>query len=289
MIERLCVIGVGLIGGSFALALKQAGLVREVVGVDVDASNLSNALHLGVIDTLSPTIEEGAGCADLIFVAVPVGASKNVFRHLVSGWRSDAVYTDAGSTKGSVLNALQAVFGSIPPNFVPGHPIAGAETSGAGAARVGLFEHRKVILTPVAETDPAAIARMEAIWTKLGAKVIQMSAGHHDEVLAATSHLPHVLAFVLTDLLGRSDQGRELFSYGAGGLRDFTRIASSDPSMWRDITLANRDHLVPLIESYRDALGAAAALMRSGDSEGLTHLFTDARAHRQRFIDQLEN
>jgi len=172
---------------------------------------------------------------------------------------------------------------------VPGHPITGAERSGAMAAEAGLFENRRVILTPVAATGPEPLERVSAMWRSVGAAVTCMDPGHHDQVLAATSHLPHVLAFVLTEMLGRKDEQQEIFQYAAGGFRDFTRIASSDPRMWRDICLANTREIVPLIEQYREALRMAARLMRQGDAEDLLQLFSAARSARQRFLDQLEN
>lgn len=288
MISRIGIIGVGLIGGSVALGLRKAGMVGETIGYDLDSRNLAEALHLGIIDSAAASLEAAAEGADLVLIAVPVGASMSVFRGLLPGWCDETIYTDVGSTKLSVIEALKSVFGSLPSNFVPGHPIAGAETSGAAAALSDLFQERRVILTPLPEASLKAVEVVRGLWQALGAKVSLMSAEHHDEVLAATSHLPHVLAFVLTELLGRCDNDRELFSYAAGGLRDFTRIASSDPRMWRDICLSNRDQLLPLMERYRDALGAAAALMRSGDAEGLTRLFSDAGSYRQRFMDQME-
>ena len=288
MIERLCIIGVGLIGGSFAIGLREAGQVRSVVGYDVDPVNLDEALQLRILDEAAPSLETAVRGADLVLIAIPVGGLSTLFRGLMPLWRQDALYTDVSSTKCGVIESLRSVFGFVPENFVPGHPIAGAETSGAAAALSGLFEHRRVILTPLPETDARALDRVREAWLALGAKVSLMAPDHHDEVLAATSHLPHVLAFVLTELLGRCDNDRELFSFAAGGLRDFTRIAASDPRMWRDICLSNRDQLLPLMERYRDALGTAAALMRSGDGEALMRLFADAGAHRKRFVDQLE-
>lgn len=289
MIDRLLVIGVGLIGGSFALGLREAGQVGEVIGFDSDLQNLEKALSLGLIDRIATDLAKATADADLIFIAVPVGAMGSLIESLAHCWNSRATYTDAGSTKRDVLQALRHSFGEIPSNFIPGHPIAGSEDSGATAARTGLFDGRCVILTPEPQTAKAPLSCVEELWAQLGARVTRMSALTHDEILAATSHLPHVLSFVLCDLLGREDDERTLFAYAAGGLRDLTRIAGSDPRMWRDICLTNRDQLVPLIEQYRDALGAAAALMRSGDEEGLFGLFASARAARQRFTEQMGN
>jgi len=288
MINRLCVIGVGLIGGSFALGLKEAGLVKRVVGVDRDAENLDLALFTGLIDEAAPSLEAGVSGADCVFIAVPVGGMPDLFRQLLPFWQNNVLYTDAGSTKADVLSALNNAFGHIPPNFVAGHPIAGAETSGASSARCGLFEGRRVILTPVDETSGESLGLATALWEGIGARVSAMAPVHHDEILAATSHLPHVLSFVLTAMLGRHDEQQEIFAYAAGGLRDFTRIAGSDPGMWRDIALANKDQLLPLIEEYRTALEEVATFIRTGDADRLAQLFADARLARQRFIDQLD-
>lgn len=288
MIERLCIIGVGLIGGSLALALKAAGNVREVVGVDHDQVNLHEALRLGIIDRGEMDLVEGVIGADLVVFAAPVGALTNIFKTLQPVWNSEAIYTDTGSTKGDVIASLVEVFGGVPKNFVPGHPIAGAERSGATSASSDLFKGRRVILTPMVTTSSKALQTVERLWHNVGSCVHEMEAMHHDQVLAATSHLPHVLAFVLTAMLGRQDEKQEIFQFAAGGFRDFTRIASSDPRMWVDICFANQQEIITLIESYRDALSQTADFLRNGDRERLLKLFQDARAARQRFIDQVE-
>ncbi len=288
MIERLCIIGVGLIGGSLALALKEAGKVGEVVGVDHDRENLHEALRLGIIDRVETDLVEGVLGANLVVFAAPVGAMSNIFKTLQPVWNSEVIYTDTGSTKGDVMASLVEVFGGIPKNFVPGHPIAGAERSGAKSASSDLFKGRRVILTPVASTAAKALQTVEALWHDVGSFVHEMDAAHHDQVLAATSHLPHVLAFVLTAMLGRQDEQREIFQFAAGGFKDFTRIASSDPRMWVDICFANHHEIITLIESYREALGQTADYLRNGNAEPLLKLFQDARAARQRFLDQVE-
>lgn len=288
MIKRLCLIGVGLIGGSLALALRKQGYVREVVGVDPHRANLKTALDLGIVDRCYADPAEGVIGADHVVIATPVGAIPAIFSALKPVWQDDVVYTDTGSTKSDVVEAAIQVFGEVPPNFVPGHPIAGAERSGADAARAELYEHKRVILSPLPHSRPSSVDQVELLWQKAGARVSRMDYRHHDEVFAATSHLPHVLAFVLTEMLGRKDEQAEIFQYAAGGFRDFTRIASSDPRMWLDICLANRQELVPLIGQYQEALGQAAGLIARGEAEELLSLFTDARAARQRFLDQLE-
>ena len=288
MIGRLSIIGVGLIGGSIARAARTKGLAQCIVGSDSDPGNLQKALETGVIDIGSADPEEAATDADLVVIAVPVGAMEAVLRKLKPAWSERTVYTDAGSTKGNVITAAERVFGAFPGNFVPGHPIAGAERSGVEAAIADLYEGKRVILTPVSNSRSDAVRQVEAFWLALGAKVSCMELAHHDEVLAATSHLPHVLAFVLTEMLGRKDEQREIFQYAAGGFRDFTRIASSDPKMWLDICLANGREIVPLIGQYQEALQRTAELISKGRSEELYALFSGAREARQRFLDQLE-
>jgi prephenate dehydrogenase len=289
MPENLCVIGVGLIGGSVARAARQAGLFQRIAGVDADPDNLARAQDLGVIDTAHSDAAEGAADANLVLLAAPVGAFEALFRALRPAWRDEAVYTDTGSTKGSVVEAARRVFGTVPTNFVPGHPIAGAEKSGVAASDAALFRHKRVILTPLEETDPRAVERVAAFWRALGAEVAEMSAERHDHLLAGTSHLPHVAAFALTHLLGREDESEDIFRYAAGGFRDFTRIASSDPVVWRDICLANREAIVERIKDLREELGGIAALIERGEGAALQRVFASANAARQRFLELFEN
>ncbi|QSA95549.1 prephenate dehydrogenase/arogenate dehydrogenase family protein [Methylococcus sp. EFPC2] len=288
MIGRLCVIGVGLIGGSIAKAARTRGLCREIVGVDADAANLARALELGVIDAGYPEIAPGLDGTDWVLIATPVGAFEPVLAAIRTSWSADAVYTDVGSTKQSVIAAARRVFGEVPVNFVPGHPIAGAEKSGVEAAKDDLYTGRRVILTPTTNTDEQALRRVEAFWQALGARVTRMDPAHHDEVLAATSHLPHVLAYALVHMLGRKDEQQEIFQYAAGGFRDFTRIASSDPTMWLDICLANREQIVPLLAQLSGELGRVADLLETGAADELFDYFAEARGARQRYLDQSE-
>ncbi len=285
---RLCIIGVGLIGGSIAKAARKHGLCREIVGVDSDAGNLQSARLEGVIDIAAANIPEGAANADMVVIATPVGAFETVFDALRPVWSEPAVYTDAGSTKQNVIEAARSLFGEVPSNFVPGHPIAGAERSGVEAATDDLYAGKRVILTPLPGTDIGALERVENFWSAMGANVSSMEPSHHDEVLAATSHLPHVLAFTLTHMLGRMDEQQEIFRYAAGGFRDFTRIASSDPKMWLDICLANREHIIPLISRLGNELKDVAALMQNRSAEELFEYFAEARNARQRYLNQLE-
>jgi prephenate dehydrogenase len=294
MIDRLCVIGVGLIGGSIAKAARERGLCREIAGVDADRDNLAQALALGVIDVAFDAAQPGeiakaAQAADWVVIATPVGVLGRVLEDLRSVWTEQAVYTDVGSTKQSVARALRQVFAAAPSNFVPGHPIAGAERSGVEAADGGLYQDKRVILTPLPETDEAVLGRVEAFWTGLGAKVSTMTPAHHDEVFAATSHLPHVLAYALVHMLGKQDEQQEIFQYAGAGFRDFTRIASSNPQMWKDICLLNRSQILPLIEGLRHELDGLAALLDEGSAEDLLAYFTEARDARQRFLAQSQD
>ncbi len=229
MIERLAIVGVGLIGGSLARALREAGAVGEVVGCGRALPNLQRAVELGVIDRFDQDPAAAVAGADMVFLAVPLGAMRGVFEAIKDRLRPDAIVTDGGSVKGSVVADALAAFGRIPPRLVPGHPIAGTERSGVDASFATLYRDRRVILTPVEETDPESVARVQWMWRTCGADVTCMSVVHHDEILAATSHLPHMLAFGLVDSLARMDETEEIFRYAAGGFRDFTRIASFEP------------------------------------------------------------
>ncbi|HYE34534.1 prephenate dehydrogenase [Methylocaldum sp.] len=288
MIKRLCVIGVGLIGGSVARAARAKELCHEIVGVDADTDNLRKALECGVIDVGFSDAKQGAANADLVMIATPVGAVETVFGALKPVWSDQTVVTDASSTKCNVIESAERVFGGVPENFVPGHPIAGAERSGVDASTANLYQGKRVILTPLTNTCPQALKQVESFWQSMGAKISEMEPAHHDEVLAATSHLPHVLAFTLTYMLGKKDEQQEIFQYAAGGFRDFTRIASSDPKMWLDICLANRREIVLLIDQFREELSVVAGLISRGAADDLYSLFSDARSARQRFLDQLE-
>lgn len=283
MINRLCIIGVGLIGGSLARDLRREGLVGEVVGASRKTSNLKRAVELGVIDRYDTDIGAAVKGADMVVVAVPLGAMAEVFRAIKGNLDNNAVVTDAGSAKGSVLKAAADVFGAVPDFLVPAHPIAGTEHSGVGASLDGLFRNRMVIITPAPETRANALEKVKSMWQATGAKIIEMDPSHHDEVLAATSHLPHMLAYTLVDVLGRMEERVEIFRYAAGGFRDFTRIASSDPQMWHDICFANRDALVHALEHFRDDLDEAIDAIRRGDSEAIKALFTRAKALRDEY------
>jgi prephenate dehydrogenase len=283
--RRLAVIGVGLIGGSLARALREADRVDEIVGCGRGRDNLQRAVELGVIDRFTHDVAEAVSGADLIFVAVPLGAMRSTFAAMRGHLADDAVMTDGGSAKASVVADARAAFGGLPTAFVPGHPIAGTEQNGVEASFASLYRQRRVILTPLCDTDPAASARVELMWRFCGAEVNYMTVEHHDEVLAATSHLPHMLAFGLVDALARMKENDEIFRYAAGGFRDFTRIASSNPVMWRDICLANRQALSNMLATFAEEMGELAGSIASGDGEHLLEVFSRAKAARDRFVD----
>lgn len=287
MFKRLCLIGVGLIGGSIARAARERGLVETIVayGSERNGPNLRKAQDLGVIDYFSADMGEVAADADLVIIATPVGAMESVVRQLKPYWHSQCLYSDAGSTKGSVIEAIRKVFDTVPTNFVPAHPIAGAERSGVEAAQNDLYQGRRLIITPLEDTDPQALTTLQAFWEALGSTVSHMSVEHHDRVLAATSHLPHVLAFALVAMLGRQDEQQEIFKYAAGGFKDFSRIASSDPTMWQDICLANQHELIPLIRGFRNELQHIEQLLLNEQSVALYDEFAYAKQSRQRFLD----
>lgn len=286
MIERLCVIGVGLIGGSLARALRATGACNEVVGAGRNPANLRTAVELGVIDRYETDLARAVAGADMVLVSVPLGAMAAVFNAIKGQLAPHAVLTDAGSAKGSVIEAARQAFDGVPAAFVPGHPIAGTEQSGVEASFASLYQGRRVILTPLPETDIQATARVREMWEAAGAEVVEMDPVHHDAVLAATSHLPHVLAYTLVESLVRLGDEGEVFEYAAGGFRDFTRIASSDPVMWRDICLANGDAIQLMIEHFATDLQELSEALENRDGQHLLELFTSAKAARDRYVDK---
>jgi len=282
LIERLCIIGVGLIGGSLARALKAAGYCGEIVGAGRNREHLEKAVSLGVIDRFDTDPGSAVAGADVVVVAVPLGAIVGVFEAINGKLDEAAVLTDTGSAKGGVIETAARVFGGCPANFVPGHPIAGTEKSGVDASFAELYKDRRVILTPLDATDSNATAKVRAMWEATGASVVEMSNVHHDAVLAATSHLPHMLAFTLVDSLARLGDSDEVFEFAAGGFRDFTRIASSDPVMWRDICLANGDAIKLLLDRYIGDLEKLGNAVADADGEKLLAIFQSAKTARDR-------
>lgn len=282
-IGRLVVVGLGLIGGSFAKGLRERGLCREVVGVDLDAESRRLAVQLGVVDRCESDLAAACQGAEVIQLAVPILAMEKVLTQLAALDLSNAVLTDVGSAKGNVVRAARLAFSGKAVRLVPGHPIAGSEQSGVEAANAELFRRHKVILTPCEYSDEAALALVEGLWRELGADVESMEVEHHDQVLAATSHLPHLLAFTLVDSLAKRSENLEIFRYAAGGFRDFTRIAGSDPVMWHDIFLANREAVLRTLDTFRDDLDALRDAVDAGDGHQLLGVFTRARVAREHF------
>ncbi|MDJ0832397.1 MAG: prephenate dehydrogenase/arogenate dehydrogenase family protein [Gammaproteobacteria bacterium] len=281
MIEHLTIIGVGLIGSSLALALKQQGFVKRVTGCGRTEASLQKGVELGVLDDYSLAVSEAVAGADVVVLAVPLGAMHSTMRQMAAGLDANTVVTDVGSAKASVVEDARATLGEHMTNFVPGHPIAGTERSGVEAGFATLYQDRKTILTPEADTNPQAIDVVTQMWQATGADVETMSVEHHDHVLAATSHLPHMLAFSLVSHLSKMSDQDEIFGYAAGGFRDFTRIAASDPVMWRDICLANGDALLSLIEGYKLELDHVSQAIRDNNPDALYELFRDAKHTRE--------
>lgn len=283
LVGRLVVVGLGLIGGSFAKGLRERGMCREVVGVDLDAESRRLAVQLGVVDRCESELAAACVGADVIMLAVPILAMEKVLAQLADLDLGAAVLTDAGSAKGNVVRAARRALGERFARFVPGHPIAGSEKSGVEAANGKLYRRHKVILTPLTETDAGALALVDGLWRALDADVEHMSVEHHDEVLAATSHLPHLLAFGLVDSLAHQSENLEIFRYAAGGFRDFTRIAGSDPLMWHDIFLANREAVLRILDRFRSDLDVLREAVDRGDGHHLLGVFTRARVAREHF------
>ncbi|MFO1398885.1 MAG: prephenate dehydrogenase/arogenate dehydrogenase family protein [Burkholderiales bacterium] len=283
-IRKLVVAGVGLIGGSCALALKRAGAVGEVVGVGRTRTNLDTALERRVVDrarTLDDDWAVEAKDADVVLLAAPVAQFPSLFAALAGHLGPQTIVTDAGSTKQDVIEAARAALGAHVAQFVPGHPIAGTEHTGAAAAFPSLFEGRNVILTPLPENAADRVERIAALWQACGARVTTLAPARHDAIFAAVSHLPHVLAFALVAELASREDAAAYFDHAASGFRDFTRIAAGSPEMWRDIALANRDALLAEIDLYADALAAARAMIAEGDGEAINVLFTEASTARR--------
>lgn len=285
--KRVAIIGLGLIGGSLASAIRKHKLAGSVVGFDQRADELELGVELGVIDHAAPSLEAAVEGSDLVVLAVPVRATRTVLKQIKPWLGRDAVLSDVGSTKTSFASDVEAVFGEIPPNVIPGHPIAGSEKSGIRAANPDLFAHHKVILTPADNADGASLARLRALWKGAGATVLTMSVAYHDEVLAATSHLPHLIAFSLVDTLAGEDENLDIFRYAAGGFRDFTRIAASDPVMWHDIFLSNRDAVLRVIDHFTHDLGELRGAIADGDGATLLRVFSRAKAAREHFTKML--
>ncbi|MCP5208835.1 MAG: bifunctional prephenate dehydrogenase/3-phosphoshikimate 1-carboxyvinyltransferase [Hahellaceae bacterium] len=287
-INKLCVIGLGLIGGSMAKALRAEGFADEVVGFDLNHEQGLLGVELGVIDRAAVSIIDAVEGAELVVLAVPVRATESVLAALKVHIDDRCVITDVGSVKGSFVRAVENIWGKVPATFIPGHPIAGSEKSGVTAAREDLFANHRTILTPLETADPTAVLLVTRAWEVCGAEVIVMGVERHDDVLAATSHLPHLIAFSLVDTLAGEDENKEIFRYAAGGFRDFTRIASSDPVMWRDIFLSNKRAVLNVLSHFSSDLEKLKKAIEDDDSTTLMGVFTRAKVARDHFTKLLE-
>ena len=284
--NKLVVVGVGLIGGSVAAALRRAGKVRRIVGVGRGRANIERALELKVIDEASDDIAVAVQGADLVLLAVPVQQNDHVLAQLAGSLSAQTLVTDAGSTKMDYVAAVRRLLPALLANVVPAHPIAGAELTGVTAAQPGLFVDKNVVLTPLPENDFQAVDSIESMWKACGARVRRMSPEHHDRVFSAVSHLPHMLAYTLVHMIATRPDAQELFNFAAGGFRDFTRIASSSPEMWRDIASTNRAALLTDIATYQQQLTHLAGLIRDADTEQLGRIFETARDARNAWLRQ---
>lgn len=282
--RRIAIVGLGLIGGSLARALRTDTDTAEIAGCVATDADAVLARELGLVDLVTTDVAEAVAGAEIVVLAVGIDAMGPVCRQLRAGLADDAVVTDVGSTKAGVIAAVRAALGDdAMPRFVPGHPIAGTEHSGLRAGFYGLFAGRRTILTPLSQTDPAALARIERLWQAVGARVSRMTPAHHDDVLAATSHLPHLLAFALVETLAAMAERTEIFDYAAGGFADFTRIASSDPTLWARIMLANREAVVPALERYIETLTSLRTALQDDNEAVITGSFGRAKQARDRF------
>ena len=285
-IKKLAIFGVGLIGGSLAMALRKANYVDEVIGCSRSAEHLQRAVDLGVIDSYTLDPAEAVKGADMVLLAVPMRAVLPVMQGFVKHLDDNAVVTDASSAKGSIIKAATAAYGGkISANFVPGHPVAGREKSSVEAAIDDLYVDHKVVLTPVEETSQQAIERVKEMWQSAGAFVEILDVKQHDDVLAATSHLPHILAYSLVNTLSKSEYGDAVFDFAAGGFKSFSRIASSDPVMWRDVCIENKDAILAALQQYQTDLSELVGYIEADDDKALTDIFAHAKATRDRNIE----
>lgn len=288
MLHKVVVIGIGLIGGSFALALKKAGAVGEVVGMGRSAASMQRALELGIIDSVTTSAQDAMRDASLVLIAAPVAQTRAILASLAPFLEEGTVVTDAGSTKSDVVAAARAALGDKAGQFVPGHPIAGRESNGPEAAIVDLYVGKKTVLTPLAENRPGDIELVAAAWQACGAVIHRLTPQEHDKVFAAVSHLPHLLAFALVDDIANKPHADLLFQYAASGFRDFTRIAGSSAEMWRDISLANRDALLGELDAYLAQLTVLRAKLADSDGAAIEAVYANARRARRTWTGEIE-
>jgi len=286
--NKITLFGVGLIGGSFSLALKKAGVVGKIVGMDRSHESLERALQLGVIDEIGKSIPDAVSGADLVLLAAPVAQTEAILASIQPYLQPGTIVTDAGSTKSDVVAAARKVMGEKIAQFVPGHPIAGREKNGPDAAVDDLFAGKKTVLTPLPENSAYDVARVADGWRQCGAVIHQLTPYEHDCVFAAVSHLPHLLAYALVDNIVKKPAADLLFQYAASGFRDFTRIAGSSPEMWRDITLANREMLLGMLDSYIVQLNRVRGMLEAGDGDAIQGVYANAQRARQNWIRTIE-
>ena len=286
LVNKIAIIGVGLIGGSLACALKKINAVASVSGYGRDENNLKKAVSLGVIDTYSLNIEEVVSDADIVVLATPLSTADKLFSTMLASLKETVIVTDVGSAKSTIVKSARENLGELFARFVPGHPIAGKEESGVEAACAELFDAHRVILTPVVETNSEALNLITEMWKLTGAEVVNLDVEHHDAILAATSHLPHMLAYALVDCLSDMDESEQIFEFAAGGFADFTRIASSHPHMWHDICFSNREQLLRAMDQFDQHLNQIREAIKNDDSDALLDIFERAKASRDKFTDQ---
>lgn len=288
MLKKIAIFGVGLIGGSFALALKKAGTVERIVGVGRTAATLARAQALGIIDAASTSVAEALLHADLVLIAAPVAQTEAILASIKPHLQPGTVVTDAGSTKTSVVTVARKALGEKIAQFVPGHPIAGRESNGPDAAIVDLYVGKKVVLAPLPENASSDVERVANVWQQCGAIIHQLTPEKHDCVFAAVSHLPHLLAYALVDDIAKKPHADLLFQYAASGFRDFTRIAGSSPEMWRDISLANQAALLTELDSYMAQLAQVRSALAAGDGQAIESIYTNAQHARYNWIRTIE-
>ncbi len=288
MLNKITIFGVGLIGGSFALALKQAGAVKHVVGVSRTATSLTRAQARGIIDVGTDDVAMAVAGADLVLLATPVAQTQDLLARMAPHLAPETVVTDAGSTKCDVVAAARAELGAKIAQFVPGHPIAGSERNGPDAAWAGLYQGKKVVLAPLAENHNESVHRVTQAWQACGALIHYLTPQDHDAVFASVSHLPHLLAFALVDDLAQRQNADLLFQYAASGFRDFTRIAASSPEMWRDISLANQPALLQELDAYMAQLDKLRSFLATGDGTSLKACFARAQQARHAWGQTIE-
>ncbi len=284
--RKVVIFGVGLIGGSFSLALRKAGAVSEVVGFGRSTATLEQARQLGILDRIGADVALEICDADIVLLATPVAQMSELFTRIAPHLGAHTLVTDGGSTKGDVVAAARAHLGNKLAQFIPAHPIAGAEKSGAAAALADLYQGKKVVLTPLSENAKESVARVRKAWELCGAVVSELTPQQHDEVFAAVSHLPHLLSFALVHDLAQRDNREQLLSFAASGFRDFTRIAASSPEMWRDISLANREALLHEVKRYADELYVVYQALENNDAAKLEEIFSLAREVRSAWTQQ---